>query len=111
MSQIFRKDFEKVEMIAGTILEVLDFPEANIPAFKLKINFGEYGIKWTCAQITRLYSKETLVGRQVVAVLNLPEKQIANFMSQCLVTGFKDANGEIVLTSIDKPVPNGARMY
>lgn len=111
MSKIYRKDFEKVEMIAGTILEVLDFPEANIPAFKLKINFGEYGIKWSSAQITRLYTKETLIGRQIIAVLNLPEKQIANFMSQCLVTGFKDANGEIVLTSIDREVPNGARMY
>jgi tRNA-binding protein len=111
MAQIFRKDFERVEMIAGTIIDVLDFPEAKIPAFKLKINFGEYGIKWSSAQITKLYTKETLIGRQIIAVLNLPEKQIANFMSQCLVTGFQDANGDIVLTSIDRPVPNGARMY
>jgi tRNA-binding protein len=106
-----RKDFEKIEMRAGTVVEVLDFPEARIPAFKLKINFGEYGIKWTSAQITKLYTKENLIGKQLICVVNLPEKQIANFMSQCLVTGFQDEHGDIVLTSIDKPVPNGARMY
>lgn len=111
MGLINRKDFEKVEMHAGTITEVHDFPEAHKPAYKLKINFGEYGIKWTSAQITRLYSKEDLLGRQIVGVINLPEKRIANFMSQCLVTGFMDANGDIVLTGIDHPVPNGARLY
>jgi tRNA-binding protein len=111
MSSIFRKDFERVSMHAGTIMEVHDFPEAIKPAYKLKINFGEYGIKWSCAQITKYYTKDDLIGKQVVAVLNLPEKQIANFMSQCLITGFQDAEGNIVLTSIDKRVPNGARLY
>lgn len=111
MAQINRKDFEKVEMHAGTILEVLDFPEAHKPAYKMKINFGEYGVKWTSAQITANYSREQLVGMQVVGVLNLPEKQIANFMSQCLVTGFEDEQGNIVLAILDRPVPNGARMY
>lgn len=109
--QLSRKDFEKLEMRAGAIVEVLDFPEARIPAYKLKINFGEYGIKWSSAQITKHYTKEELIGRQVVCVVNLPEKQIANFMSQCLVTAFQDEEGDIVLTSIDRPVPNGARLY
>lgn len=110
MEQISWKDFEKVELRAGTILEVLDFPEARKPAFKLKIDFGELGIKWSSAQITKHYTKEELPGKQVVAVVNFPEKQIANFMSQCLVTGFPDANGDIVLTSLTSYVPNGAKM-
>ncbi len=111
MEQIIWKDFEKVELRAGTILEVFDFPEARKPAYKLKIDFGEFGIKWSSAQITKLYTKEELPGRQVVAVINFPEKQIANFMSQCLVTGFPNANGDVVLTSLSHPVPNGAKMY
>jgi tRNA-binding protein len=111
MGLISRKDFERIEMHAGTIVEVLDFPEAHKAAYKIKINFGEYGIRWTSAQITKHYSKEDLLGMQVIGVLNLPEKQIANFKSQCLVTGFQDANGDIVLTTIDKLVPNGAKLY
>jgi len=111
MEQIAWKDFEKVELRAGTILEVHDFPEARKPAYKLKIDFGEFGIKWSSAQITKLYTKEELPGRQVVAVINFPEKQIANFMSQCLVTGFPDKDGNVVLTSLSHPVPNGAKMY
>ena len=111
MEQIAWKDFEKAELRAGTILEVHDFPEARKPAYKLKIDFGEFGIKWSSAQITKLYTKEELPGRQVVAVINFPEKQIANFMSQCLVTGFPNANGDVVLTSLSHPVPNGAKMY
>jgi tRNA-binding protein len=111
MEQINWKDFEKVELRAGTILEVHDFPEARKPAYKLKIDFGELGIKWSSAQITKLYTKEELLGRQVVAVVNFPEKQIANFMSQCLVTGFPDIDGNVVLTALSHPVPNGAKMY
>jgi len=111
MEQIAWKDFEKVELRAGTILEVHDFPEARKPAYKLKIDFGEFGIKWSSAQITKLYTKEELPGRQVVAVINFPEKQIANFMSQCLVTGFPDKDGNVVLTSLSHPVPNGAKIY
>jgi tRNA-binding protein len=110
METISWNDFEKVELRAGTILEAHDFPKAKKPAFKLKIDFGEFGIKWSSAQITKHYTKEGLVGRQVVAVINFPKKQIADFMSECLVTGFADENRDIVLTSLDKIVPNGARL-
>lgn len=103
-------DFEKIELRAGTILEVYDFPKARKPAYKLKIDFGSYGIKWSSAQITKHYTKEILIGRQVVAVINFPKKQIADFMSECLVTGFADENGDIVLTSLERKVPNGARL-
>jgi tRNA-binding protein len=103
-------DFEKVVLRVGTILEVADFPEARKPAYKVKVDFGELGIKWSSAQITRHYSKEELVGRQIVGVVNFPKKQIANFMSEFLVTGFADENGDIVLTAVDKPVPNGSRL-
>ncbi|GAB2974635.1 tRNA-binding protein [Mucilaginibacter puniceus] len=103
-------DFEKVELRAGTILEVLDFPEARKPAYKLKVDFGEFGIKWSSAQITRHYTKQELSGRQIAGVINFPKKQIANFMSEFLVTGFADENGDIVLTTVDKPVPNGSKL-
>ncbi len=110
MEQISWKDFEKVMLCAGTIIEVQDFPSARNAAYKLHIDFGEYGTKWSSAQITKHYTKEELVGRQVVAVINFPEKQIANFFSQCLVTGFADENGDIVLTALERPVPNGSRL-
>lgn len=110
MQPISWSDFEKVELRVGTILEVVDFRKAKKPAYKLKIDFGELGTKWSSAQITKHYTKESLIGRQVVAVVNFPEKQIADFMSQCLVTGFADANGDIVLTAVDKPVPNGTKI-
>ena len=110
MQSISWSDFEKIELRVGTILEVLDFPKAKKPAYKLQIDFGEMGIKWSSAQITKHYTKESLIGRQIVAVINFPEKQIADFMSQCLVTGFADANGDIVLTAVDKPVPNGTKI-
>jgi tRNA-binding protein len=111
MEPISWKDFEKVELRAGTIIEVNDFPEAKKPAYKLKVDFGPLGIKQSSAQITKNYSKEDLIGKQVVAVVNFPEKQIANFMSQCLVTGFADADGNVVLTTLTHPVPNGSKMY
>jgi tRNA-binding protein len=110
MQTISWDDFEKVELRAGTILEVLDFPEARKPAYKLKVDFGEFGIKWSSAQITRHYTKEALPGRQIAGVINFPKKQIANFISEFLVTGFADENGDIVLTAIDKPVPNGSKL-
>lgn len=110
METIAWHDFEKVELRAGTILEVADFPEARKPAFKVKVDFGAYGVKWSSAQITRHYTKEELVGRQIVGVINFPEKQIATFMSEFLVTGMADENGDIVLTAIDKPVPNGSKL-
>lgn len=110
MHQISWDHFEKVELRVGTILEVMDFPEARRPAYKLKVDFGEFGIKWSSAQITKHYTKEELPGRQIVGVINFPKKQIANFMSEFLVTGFADENGDIVLTSVDKHVPNGRKL-
>lgn len=108
MEQIQWSDFEKVALRAGTILEVLDFPEARKPAYKLKVDFGKLGIKWSSAQITRHYTKEELIGRQIIGIINFPEKQIANFKSQFLVTGFADSEGHIVLASVERRVPNGS---
>ena len=111
MQLITWKQFEDVELRVGTIVEVIDFPEARKPAYKLKIDFGpEIGIRWSSAQITVLYTKEALQNRQIVAVVNFPEKQIANFKSQCLVTGFADADGNIVLTAVERLVPNGTKI-
>ncbi|WP_312186846.1 tRNA-binding protein [Sphingobacterium sp.] len=104
-------DFEKVDLRVATILDVQDFPKAKKPAYQLKLDFGdEIGILQSSAQITVHYSKEELVGKQVVAVVNFPKKQIANFFSECLVTGFPDENGDIVLTSVDKKLPNGSKL-
>ena len=111
MEAITWNDFEKVELRVGTILEVNDFPEARKPAFKVKIDFGELGIKQSSAQITKNYTKESLLGRQVLAVINFPKKQIANFMSECLTTGVPDETGEVVLISPDTKVPNGVKIY
>ncbi|WP_424494731.1 tRNA-binding protein [Salinimicrobium sp. GXAS 041] len=104
-------DFEKVEMRVGTVLEVNDFPEARNPAYQLKINFGpEIGLRKTSAQITKRYSKEDLLGRQVVAVVNFPKKQIANFMSECLILGAVGPKNDIVLLNPDFKVENGLRV-
>lgn len=110
MDQITWKDFERVELRAGTILEVEEFPEARKPAYKLKIDFGEFGIKRSSAQIKHLYRKEDLVGKQILGVLNFPPKQIANFFSEALTTGFSLPSGEIVLLHPERPVPNGAKL-
>lgn len=110
MKEITWSEFEQVELRAGTILEVFDFPEARKPAFKVKVDFGPYGVRMSSAQITRHYTRETLVGRQIVAVTNFPKKQIGKFMSEFLVTGFADENGDIVLTSLERPVPNGSKL-
>jgi tRNA-binding protein len=110
METITWNDFEKVELRVGTILEATSFPEARKPAFKVKVDFGEYGIRWSSAQITKHYTIEELIGRQIVGVVNFPKKQIANFMSEFLVTGFADENGDIVLTTVDKVVPNGSKL-
>ncbi|RFZ83157.1 tRNA-binding protein [Mucilaginibacter terrenus] len=110
MDTINWHDFEKVELRVGTILEVADFPQARKPAYKITVDFGPFGIKQSSAQITKHYSKEELPGRQIVGVINFPKKQIANFMSEFLVTGFADENGDIVLAAVDKPVPNGSKL-
>jgi tRNA-binding protein len=110
METITWQDFEKVELRIGTVLEVLDFPKARKPAYKLKVDFGPLGEKWSSAQITKHYTKEELVGRQILGVVNFPEKQIANFKSQFLVTGLADENGDIVLTAVERPVPNGSKL-
>ncbi len=110
METIGWHDFEKVELRAGTIIDAEYFPEARKPAYKLTVDFGPYGIKRSSAQVTRHYTKDELPGRQIVGVINFAPKQIANFISEFLVTGFAGENGDIVLTSIDKPVPNGSKL-
>jgi len=103
-------DFEKVEMRTGTIIEVNDFPEARNPSYKLTIDFGDLGIKKSSAQITKLYSKEELLNKQVIAVLNFPPKQIANFFSECLVLGAVGEKKEIILLQPERKVENGMRI-
>lgn len=104
-------DFEKIEMRVGTIVAVADFPKANKPAYQLTIDFGtELGLKKTSAQITKQYTKEALLHKQIVAVVNFPKKQIADFMSECLVLGSIGEDNDIVLLSSDKPVMNGLRI-
>ena len=105
------QDFEKIDIRIGTIIEANDFPEAKKPAFQLKIDFGEtVGILKSSAQITQIYSKESLIGKQVVAVVNFPKKQIGKFMSECLVLGSVGVENEIVLLSSDLKVANGSKI-
>ncbi len=112
MEEISWKDFEKIELRVGTIIEVLDFPEARKPAYKLFIDFGnEIGIKKSSAQITDLYSKKDLLNKQIIAVVNFPPKQIGTFMSECLVTGFVQENKNVVLAVPDKKVKNGTKLF
>ncbi len=104
-------DFEKVQIRVGTVLRVEDFPEARKPAYILHVDFGpEVGTLKSSAQITDLYSREELPGRQVVAVTNFPPKQIGPVMSECLVTGFYQPDGAVVLAIPERPVPNGAKL-
>lgn len=111
MENINWNDFKKVELRIGTIIEVNDFPEAKNPAFILKIDFGkEIGIKKSSAQITELYNAKTLIGKQVMAVVNFPVKQIGPIMSECLVTGFHREDGSVVLVTPDSEVPNGTKL-
>lgn len=108
-AQISWADFEKVAIVAGTVTRVEPFPEARKPAWKLWVDFGPYGEKKTSAQIAALYRADELVGRQIVGVINFPEKQIGPFRSQFLLTGFHTDEG-VVITAIERPVPNGSRL-
>lgn len=111
-STITFDDFMKVDIRVGTVIKVDEFPEARKPAYKLTIDFGgEIGIKKSSAQITVHYTPETLLGRQVVAVVNFPERQIGPFMSQVLTLGVPDENGAVVLLNPSVTVPNGGRMF
>jgi tRNA-binding protein len=111
MEDISWNDFEKVALHVGTIIEVDDFPEARKPAYKVRVDFGkDIGIKKSSAQITDLYTRESLIGRQVVAVVNFPTKQIGPMRSECLITGFHRDDGAVVLAVPDSDVPNGAKL-
>jgi tRNA-binding protein len=105
--EITWNDFEKIEIRVGTIINATDFLKAKKPAYQLTIDFGQLGIKQSSAQITHHYTKEELKGKQIVAVINFPRKQIANFFSECLVLGVYDGNNQVILLQPDKAVQNG----
>ncbi len=111
MQEISWNEFEKVELRVGTIIAVADFPEARVPAYKLTIDFGgEIGVKKSSSQITDYYRATELVGKQVVAVVNFPPKQVGPFISEVLTTGLYDEAQKVVLVSPDRTVPNGTRL-
>jgi len=111
MEEIQWDDFAKVQMCAGTIIEVEEFPQARRPAWKLTIDFGDkIGTRRSSAQITDLYSRDELMGKQIIAVVNFPKKQIGPFMSECLVTGMPREDGAIVLTTPEEPVADGTQL-
>ena len=111
MKQINWNEFEQVDLRVGTIVDVQDFPGARKPAYKLTVDFGdEIGLKKSSAQITELYTKENLINKQVIAVVNFPPKQIGPFISECLITGFANETGAIVLAVPDKKVPDGVKL-
>ena len=103
-------DFEKIDIRTGTIIEVKDFPQARKPAYQLLIDFGELGTRRSSAQITAHYSRDELLNRQVIAVINFPPKQIADFISECLVLGVYDENKNVILLQPGKRVPSGMKI-
>ncbi len=103
-------DFKQLDIRTGTIKDVQDFPEAKKPAWKLFIDFGELGIKKSSAQITKLYSKENLMGKQIIAVVNFPPRQIGNFISEVLVLGVYGNEGEVILLQPERPIENGLKI-
>lgn len=112
MSEISFDDFLKVDVRIGTVVDAQPFPEAKRPAIKLWVDLGEdIGVRKSSAQLTVHYTPESLVGRQVAAVVNFPPRQIGKFMSEVLVLGFPDADGAVVLLNVDKPVPDGGRLF
>lgn len=112
MATIEWADFERVDIRVGTVIKAEPFPEARKPAYRLRVDFGrEIGEKKSSAQITDLYEPGTLVGRQVLAVVNFPPRQIGPMRSECLVLGFPQADGAVVLAQPDRPVPDGSRMF
>ena len=110
MKEISFEDFAKVDIRVGTIIEVNDFPKARKPAYQLHIDFGDLGIKKSSAQITELYSKEELLHRQVISIVNFNPRQIANFMSECLVLGIYNDGGNVVLLQASEPIKNGEQI-
>ena len=103
-------DFEKLDIRVGTIAEVTDFPKAKKPSYQIRIDFGDLGMKRSSAQITGLYQRSELIGKQVIAVVNFPPKQIANFLSECLVLGVYTDQKEVVLLQPERKVGNGLRI-
>ena len=103
-------DFNKIDIRVGTVIKIEDFPEAKKPTYKLWIDFGEFGIKKSSAQFVKLYKKEDLLGKQVICVTNFPLRQVANFISEVLTTGFVVENGEVVLAIPERKVPNGLKL-
>ena len=111
-TQITFSDFDNVDIRIGTIIEAQPFPEARKPAYRLRIDFGsEIGIKRSSAQITKHYTTENLIGRQVMAVVNFPPRQIGPVMSEVLTLGLPDQDGEVVLTAVTHSVPNGGKLF
>ena len=111
MPEISYSDFEKIEMRVGRIVAVDDFPKAKKPAYRLTIDFGEFGMKRSSAQITTLYTKESLIGWHIIAVTNFPPRQIADFMSEVLVLGVANPAGEVILLTPERDAPLGSRVY
>lgn len=111
MQTIDFNEFQRIDIRIGTVVRAEFFAKTNKPAFKIWVDLGELGIKKSSAQITHYYQPEQLIGKQVLCVCNFASKQIADFMSEVLVTGFDDGNGRIVLASADKAVPNGSKLH